>query len=234
MIFAVNTTTEQFGLALMDTQGIVRGEYLIASPEKNYTAFMPAVQTLMKSSKMNMQHIQAIILAIGPGSFTGLRVGLSMAKGMAYGLDIPIIGVSSLEAMAYQIADTALPICPLITSRKGEVFFALFKKDSNHVVHRLKEDLSIRLEEMASMINEPSLFIGNDISKQGGPIKSTLKDLAVLAPPHLWNLKASSVGAAGLKRFDNQDFDDLRDLVPSYLRPPDIRPNPFPTPPNSR
>lgn len=228
MIFAVNTTTEQFGLAIMDEEGVVKAESLISSSEKNYTAFMPAVDSLLKSSKMDVQDMRAIIIAIGPGSFTGLRVGLSTAKGMAQGLNIPIIGVPSLEALAHQIPFATTPICPLITSRRGEVFFALFKKGPNHPIHRIKEDSSIKLEELASVIHEPTLFIGNDFNKQGKPIQKILQSLAVLAPSHLWNLKASSVGVAGLHRLLVQDYDDLRDLVPSYLRPPDIRPNPFP------
>ncbi|MBN1847291.1 MAG: tRNA (adenosine(37)-N6)-threonylcarbamoyltransferase complex dimerization subunit type 1 TsaB [Deltaproteobacteria bacterium] len=227
MIFAVNTTTDQFGLAIMDEKGLVRAEFLISSSEKNYTAFVPAVHSLLESSKMDVQDIQAIIVATGPGSFTGLRVGLSMTKGMAHGLGIPMIGVSSLEAMVHQVTYTALPICPLLTSRRGEVFFALFKMDPDREIHRLQEDRSIKLEDMASVIHEPTLFIGNDFSKQGEPVRGILQDVAVLAPAQLWNLKASSVGAAGLKRFLAQDFDDLWDLVPFYLHPPDIRPNPF-------
>jgi tRNA threonylcarbamoyladenosine biosynthesis protein TsaB len=228
MIFALNTTTEQFSLALMDNQGIVRAESLILGPEKNYTSLMPGVQSLFRSSNTALEEIKAITVAIGPGSFTGLRVGLSLAKGMAQGLKIPIIGVSSLEAMALQAFCIDLPICPVITSRKDEVFFAMFQKGPDNALSRLAEDASIRLEELPLLIKRTTLFIGNDLKIQGPPLKKVLDDLAILAPPHQWNLKASSIGAIGLNRYQNQDFDDLQDLVPSYMRPPDIRPSPFP------
>ncbi len=227
MIFAVNTTTEQFSLALMTVEGIVFAEYLISTSEKNFRGFMPAVSALFKSSDISIENIKAIAVAIGPGSFTGLRVGLAMAKGMVQGLGIPIIGVSSLEAMANQLPNTNYPICPIISSRKGEIFSALYRRDQDMIIHRLKEERSLRFEELPSMINERTLFIGNDFRIQGGAVKKTLGDMALLAFPYLWNLRASSVGAVGLERFVKQAFDDLRDLVPSYQRPPDIRPNPF-------
>jgi tRNA threonylcarbamoyladenosine biosynthesis protein TsaB len=228
MIFALNTTTKQFSLALMDNQGIVRAESLMLGAEKNYTSLMPGVQSLFKSSNTALEEIKAIAVAIGPGSFTGLRVGLSLAKGMAQGLEIPIIGISSLEAMAVQPFCMDLPICPLITSRRGEVFFAMFQKGPDNALSRLDEDASIRLEELPLLVKQTTFFIGNDFKAQGPPLKEALNDRAILAPPYYWNLKASSVGAIGLDRYRNQDFDDLRDLVPSYLRPPDIRPSPIP------
>jgi tRNA threonylcarbamoyladenosine biosynthesis protein TsaB len=213
----------------MDIQGIVRAESLMLGSEKNYTSLMPGVQSLFKSSNTELPGLEAIIVAIGPGSFTGLRVGLSLAKGMAQGLDIPIIGVSSLKALALQASYMDLPICPVLTSRRGEVFFAIFQKTSNNTLSRLNEDTSIRTEDLPLLIKRTTLFIGNDFNTQGPPLKKALNDLAVLAPPYHWNLKASSVGAIGLNRFHNKDYDDLRDLVPSYMRPPDIRPSSIPS-----
>jgi tRNA threonylcarbamoyladenosine biosynthesis protein TsaB len=228
MILAVNTTTMQFSLALMKNQGDILAEYLMAPGGKKFKGFMPEVHSLLTSSQADTQDIKAIIVAIGPGSFTGLRVGLSAAKGMAQGLEIPIIGVSSLEAMATQLPFTEHPLCPMIASRKGEVFTALFKRSDDHRMIRQSRDISLKLEEMPSIIVEKTLFLGNDFISQGDVIKETLGTKALLAPPYLWNLRASAVGSLGLARFLDQDYDDLQDLVPAYLRPPDIRPAPFP------
>ncbi len=90
------------------------------------------------------------------------------------------------------------------------------------------EDTSLRLKDLGAIIDSPTLFIGNDFNEQGDSIKDLIGENAFLAPPHLWNIRASAVAALGLKRFLNNDFDDIRDLVPTYMRPPDIRPNPFP------
>ena len=189
---------------------------------------MPGIHFLFTSSKTKPEDIRALIVAKGPGSFTGLRVGLSAAKGMAQGLQIPIIGVSSLRAMAFQVPHMTHPICPIIDSRKGEVFIALFNLSDDHKIIRIKEDTCLKMGDLPSIIEGRTIFLGNDFKNQGRVITKMLGHKAVLAPVHLWNLKASAVGVVGLKRFLDDDFDDLRDLVPSYLRAPDIRPSPFP------
>lgn len=227
MILAVNTTTKQFGLALMNMDGVVLAEYLILPKERNFSGFMPAFHALMESARVVTEEIQVISVAIGPGSFTGMRVGLAMAKGMAQGLRIPIIGVSSLEALAVQITYTNDPVCPIIDSRKGEVFTALFLQNDHGEMVRTREDTCLRIEDLASIVTETTIVLGNDFNHQSHLIKEALGAEAVLAQAHLWNLRASAVGTLGLKRFLAQDFDDAQDLVPIYLRPPDIRPNPY-------
>ncbi len=227
MILAINTSTQQFSIALMEENGALLAEYSMSSGSKNFGHFMPGIHFLLKSSRFSIENIRALVVAIGPGSYTGLRVGLSAAKGMAQGLQIPIIGVSSLEAMASQSAYTPYPVCPIIHSRKGEVFAALFSWRDDHEVTRIKQDACLKMDDLPSMIEDKTLFLGNDFHIQGQLIKEVLDHKALLAPGHLWNLKASTVGALGLKRFVENDFDNIRDLVPSYLRPPDIRPNPF-------
>ena len=86
------------------------------------------------------------------------------------------------------------------------------------------------MEDLPSFIEGKTFFIGNDFSRQGSEIVKTCGQKALLAPSHLWNLRASAVGALGLERFQQQDYDELQDLVPSYLKSPDIRRNPFPLP----
>ena len=104
----------------------------------------------------------------------------------------------------------------------------MFNWVAEHKMKRIQEDISLKLEELVSMINGPTLFLGNDLNSQGDLIKELLGDKAFLAPAYLWGLRASAVGSLGLTRFINKDFDNLRDMVPIYLRHPDIRINPFP------
>jgi len=228
MIFAINTSTPQFSIALMKKEGILIEEYIVSPGRRNFRAFMPIVHSIFESTGSMIEELKAIIVAMGPGSFTGLRVGLSVGKGIAHGLQIPIIGVSSLESMAVQLPSTPYVLCPMISSRSGEVFTALFRFDREYRMLRITEDSSLSLKSLASIINGPTLFIGNDFDAQGYLVKDLIGENAFLAPPHLWNLRASTVASLGLKRFLNNDFDDIQDLVPNYKRPPDIRPNPFP------
>ena len=227
MMLAINTSTVQFSTALLKEDGSVVAEYFMSPGSKNLISFMPAIHSIMTASESKIHDIKVFIVATGPGSFTGLRVGLSAAKGMAQGLQIPVIGVPSLEAMAYQLSFTKHPVCSIIDSRKGEVFTALFKWSDEHKMIRLKEDICLPIGDLPTIIDGTTIFLGNNFKTQGYVLEEILGPRAILAPAHLWNLKASAVGNLGLKRFLKHDVDDLQELVPSYLRPHDIRPNPL-------
>ena len=227
MILAINTSTPQFGLSLLEEEGTILAEYFM-SKEKGFGSLMPALHFLLTNLKVDIHDQKAIVVATGPGSFTGLRVGLSAAKGLCHALNIPIIGIPGLEALASQIPYSELPITPVLYSRKRELYAAQFIRKDDHNLTRSMDDMALRVDDLPSVFKKPSCFIGNDFTNQGQILTEGLGPLVHLAPPNYWNLRASAVGALGLKRFHDDDFDDLQSLDPIYLRPPDIRPNPFP------
>ncbi|MBW2065733.1 MAG: tRNA (adenosine(37)-N6)-threonylcarbamoyltransferase complex dimerization subunit type 1 TsaB [Deltaproteobacteria bacterium] len=227
MILCINTSTLQYGMALIDEGGSVLTEYFLSPKTNSFTDFMPSLDYVLRTCGIEIKELRAVIVSTGPGSFTGLRVGLSTAKGICQGLQIPIIGVSSLEAMAMQIPYPSGGVCAIIDSRKGEVFAGLFTPSEEDRLVRTKADTPLRFEELGSFIGGKSIFIGNNFVRQGKLIEDLLGPRALLAPAPLWTLKASSLAVIGLRRYQRGDFDQLRDLVPIYLRPPDIRPNPF-------
>ncbi|MBN2059963.1 MAG: tRNA (adenosine(37)-N6)-threonylcarbamoyltransferase complex dimerization subunit type 1 TsaB [Deltaproteobacteria bacterium] len=229
MIFAINTSTTQFSLALLNEEGDIVSEYIISAPNKNFAALMPAIQSIFEASNIRYKNLKALTVVVGPGSFTGLRVGLSTAKGFAQALKLPLIGVSGLEAMANQLPFTQKNICPIIDSRKGEIFYALFRLGENHRILRILEDSCARTNELPQkIINKGTVFIGNNFHDQSRMIREAFSDDVLLAPSYLWGLRASAVGLLGLKKYHKKKFDNLRDLVPFYIRSPDIRKNPYP------
>jgi tRNA threonylcarbamoyladenosine biosynthesis protein TsaB len=234
MILAINTSTREYSVAILGEDGILASEYLVSEGEGHFGGLMPALDFVFTSSKLSLKDVKAIAVAIGPGSFTGLRVGLAAAKGMCHGLEIPIIGIPSLEALASQIPFLRLPIVPVLDSRRGELFTAQFTLTGDNSLVREKEDVSLRLEDFPSMLTGgPMVFIGNNFAAQEPLIRDVLGSKVLVAPAHYWNLRASSVGALAHKRFHAHDFDDPQGLDPVYLRGPDIRPNPFPLLPGS-
>jgi tRNA threonylcarbamoyladenosine biosynthesis protein TsaB len=229
MILAINTSTLQFALALMQTDGSIRAEYLSANGKGHFGELMPALDFLLKTSELDIIDLNGLIVAVGPGSFTGLRVGLSAAKGICHGLNIPIIGVSSLESLASQALFPDLSINPILDSRKGEFFAAQFVWNRERKLIRRMEDICLKAEDLSSLSSEHSIFIGNSYARQATLLKKIIGPQVLLTPPHFWNLSASAVGFVGLKRFLARDFDNPETLKPLYLRPPDIRPNPIST-----
>jgi len=226
VILSLNTSTAQFSMALMEEDGNLAAEFFMASRSRHFRPFMPVLHELLTISKVGLGEIKALAVAKGPGSFTGLRVGLSAAKGLCQGLSVPIVGVSSLEAMANQLPFAAHPVCAILDSRKAEVFAALFHWSNDRGMVRLTGDLCLRMVDLVSVTEETAIYLGNNRAVQGPVISKILGDRALLAPPSLWYLRASVVGRLGLKQARERGFDKLEDLVPSYLRPPDIRANP--------
>ena len=225
MILALNTSTQQCSIALLREDGTLAAEQLMPGGKGHFGDLMPALDLLLHASRIKQKDIKCLAVATGPGSFTGLRVGLSLAKGLCHALHIPIIGISSLRAMAFQLPYTAHPIAPMLSSRKGEVFTSLFRWDQTNKLRRKEKDNCFRLDAFPSIFTETIFFVGNDYPNQGAVLKELLGPHARIAPPHFWHLKASSVGALALPRFETCDFDDFGTLTPLYFRPPDIRPN---------
>ncbi|MBW2708635.1 MAG: tRNA (adenosine(37)-N6)-threonylcarbamoyltransferase complex dimerization subunit type 1 TsaB [Deltaproteobacteria bacterium] len=232
MILALNTATRQCSIALLRMDRTVIAENLMSEGKGHFGSLMPAVDMLITGSGFKPKDIQCVAVAAGPGSFTGLRVGLSLAKGFCQALRVPVIGISSLRALAFQLPFSPLPIAPLLSSRKGEVFTALFLWNRENELQRKEKDNCFKLDALPSLFPEPTVFIGNDFSNQGNLLKEWVGSHAKIAPPQCWQLSASSVGTLALARFDAGDFDDPGALIPRYYRPPDIRSKPdFP---NSR
>lgn len=228
MLLAINTSTPQFSLAFLRKTGSLVAEQIVSAPSRNFQALVPAFHNLLEASGTDPKDFSSVAVAVGPGSFTGLRVGIAFAKGLCQGLGIPIIGVSSLEALAGQVVDTSIPICPLIDSRRGEVFTALFHRSREGNLVRMSEDICLMMEALPDFVKETSFFVGNDHDSHAPRVCRHLGSKARLAPPHLWNLRASWVGWLGLRNAGERGFDTISDLFPVYLRAPDIRTNPFP------
>jgi tRNA threonylcarbamoyladenosine biosynthesis protein TsaB len=221
-ILSVNTSTTQYSLAAMKDE-VLLGEYILPTGSIRFNNLMPSLDDLLTKVSLSPQDLDGIIVALGPGSFTGIRIGLSVAKGFSESLAIPIIGVPTLEAMASQLPFLKEDICPLIGSRKGEVFTALFRWSAPGQLSRLKEDTCLKTSEIGSILGNKTVFIGNDLSQQAPILKHQVKGKVVLAPANLWNLKASALGILGLKRLQRGESDNSGELVPIYLRGADIR-----------
>lgn len=223
MILAINTSTVQFSLALLSESGGLVAEHLMSEGKGHFRNLAPALDFLLNSSEREIREVTCISVATGPGSFTGLRIGLSLSKGLCHALRVPIVGISTLEAMAVQAPCAGLPVVPILYSRKGEVFTARFIWENARGLKRAGEDTWVRFDDAPLLFREPSLFVGNDYPTQGTRLKNLLGERALLAPLHCWCLRASAVGSLALERFLQDDLDDPSTLNPVYLRPPDIR-----------
>ena len=156
MILAINTSTLQFSLALLSEDGSVEADYLMSRGVRHFGGLMPALQFLLAQLQRHTPEIKAVVVAKGPGSFTGLRVGIAAAKGLCHGLGIPVIGISSLEALASQLPGAATPVAPLLDSRRGEVFTAQFAFEKGRGPIRKGQDTCVPHAELPRLFKEPT------------------------------------------------------------------------------
>ena len=227
MILSINTSSFAFSLSLLSKDGNVLANYELSKGDRNFNPLLASFDFIITSGGFKVKDLQGIIVARGPGSFTGLRLGLAFAKGLCHGLDIPIIGVSTMEGMANQFYCPDSLITPVLDSRKEELFTAQFRWNRKSELERTRDDESINIFDLSKYLKTPTVFIGNNFTKQVEILKQSFGSKAHMAPAHCWGLKSITTGSIGLKRFNAKDFDDPDLLEPCYLNPPDIRVNKY-------
>lgn len=219
---SLNTSTRQYSIAIMDDE-VLLGEYILPSNLTHYKGLMPAIDELFKKVNVSPSMIGGLIVAIGPGSFTGIRIGLSIVKGLSEYLQVPIVGVSTLEAMAHQIPFIKEDICPFVSSRKGEVFTGLFRWTSKDELLEIKQSVCLKIEDIDSIIEKTTVLIGNDYPDQATTLRQQGNELYILAPAYMWNLRSSVIAAVGLKKIKRGNPAGVNNIEPLYMRGADIR-----------
>ncbi|MCL2126362.1 MAG: tRNA (adenosine(37)-N6)-threonylcarbamoyltransferase complex dimerization subunit type 1 TsaB [Oscillospiraceae bacterium] len=152
IILALESSAKPASAAIC-SDSLLLGQYIQNSGLTHSRTLMPMAEALIKNLEMSATDIDLIAVARGPGSFTGVRIGVSAAKGIALGLNIPVCGVSTLEAMAYQVPQHDIIICPVMDARRDQVYNALFEWRGDSLV-RMREDRAISLEDLAADLKQ--------------------------------------------------------------------------------
>lgn len=220
MQIAIDTSTDTASLAI--TQDNEVQAELTWHCEQNHTVqLLTNLSYLLKITDLSLKSVDCIIVTRGPGSYNGLRVGISTAKGLAFSLGIPLIGISTLEAEAYQHAETGLPVCPIFNAGREEIATATYQKKSGHWRQLTAEQLTT-LEVLCSQIVTRTIFCGEYMTTISTELKKQLKQKAVVLPPAAGLRRASFLAELGIRRFQAGDFDNPTTLQPLYFRGPSI------------
>ena len=227
-ILALDTTTDICSIAVAEDERLL-GEYNFAHTMDLSQRLMPSIVSLLKDSGLEVKDVQGIGASLGPGSFTGLRIGITTAKTLAQVRKVPIAGVVTLDLLAHQ-ADY-LPetlICPLIKVRKGEVYYAFYQANRGSL-ERLSEYKSgpvsgIRQSEIRNPKSE-IVFCGDAAADNLPALQETLGDRVVLAPDWLSYPKASILARLAHDMILREETADPISLVPFYIRKsaPEVR-----------
>lgn len=213
-MLAMDTSNQVLAVALIQ-QDTVLAELSTNIKKDHSSRLMPAIVELMEQIKMTPDQLDALVVARGPGSYTGTRIGVTTAKSLAWALDIPIIPVSSLEAMAYNGKYFQGYICPFIDARRETVFTSLYRWEDNALV-QVKNEVNIKMAEWLQMLQSlelPVLFISPDMAIFETMIKDYCPDAVmgdaaahIVRPAHLFEVGRTKKTVPA------------HDIVPHYLR----------------
>jgi tRNA threonylcarbamoyladenosine biosynthesis protein TsaB len=209
-VLAVETSTLSGGAALLDGERVV-GEYTLDVRVTHSERLMAAIDQLLSDAGWTARDLDGIAVTVGPGSFTGLRVGLSTVKGLALALAIPVAAVPTLDAMAAMLPYAALPVCPVLDARKREVYASLYRWDGLGM-RRQWEYLAVAPDELARRLREPVIVVGDGAEAIDSAFARRVE------PPRRGPAPAV-VGALGRARLARGETVTVADLVPIYLRP---------------
>ena len=218
LILAFETSAKAASVALSDGNKLLGESYQNTGLTHSQT-LMPMAQELLKSCGYTPQQVEAVAVAAGPGSFTGIRIGVAAAKGFAWGGQLPCVGVSTLEAMARNLGVYEGTVCAVMDARRSQVYNGLFRAGEGKL-QRLCEDRAIALAELKEelkTISGPIYLVGDGANLTYNTLGDEIPNL-VLPAEHRIHQRGAGVALAALEKIAAGEIADAATLEPNYLR----------------
>ena len=221
MELSIDTSTRTAGIAL-SKEGRAVGEMVWRAEYNHTTQLMPSIEYLMGQAGAKPKDLTAIIVAIGPGSYSGLRVGISAAKGLAMALGIPMAGVNTLLLEAYPFLTAGLPVQPLLDAGRSEISTTRFRWIAGAAGLETLEPAIMPIDALCDAIREPTLFCGEYLPAIRAVISERLGARAICPPDSALVRRPSCLAELGWQRLQRGEGEDPASIQPVYLRPPSI------------
>ncbi|WP_026582796.1 tRNA (adenosine(37)-N6)-threonylcarbamoyltransferase complex dimerization subunit type 1 TsaB [Bacillus sp. J33] len=215
-VLSIDTSNYPLGVALLDGEKVI-GEYITNVKKNHSIRVMPAIDMLLKDCDVKPAELDKIVVAKGPGSYTGVRIGVTIAKTLAWTLGIPLVGVSSLEIFAAGAGRYFNGvISPLFDARRGQIYTGLYQYKEGSLVSLVRDQLLLSKDWAAKLSeqNEKVLFMGNDLPLHKAVLEETLKEQAVFAMPTEHNPRPAELAWLGRDR----EGEEIHSFVPNYIR----------------
>ena len=199
---------------------LLTAEYTVNYKKTHSQTLLPMLDEIARMTNLNLETLDAIAVAAGPGSFTGLRIGSATAKGLGLALKKPLVGVPTVEALAYNLYDTQGFICPIMDARRNQVYTGIFEF-CDHEMVTVKPQMAVGVEELVTELNERGrevTFLGDGVSVYKELILSKIQVPCFFAPVHLNKQRAGAVAALGKKYFMEGKIETAMEHQPEYLR----------------
>jgi len=219
-ILALDTATRTCSVALTDGDRIL-GESLLSGRQHHTESLLRLVDELLGRAGLSLEMLDALAVSIGPGSFTGLRVGMSTAKGLAFAAARPVIGISTLEVLASQAGAASGLVCPMLDARKEQVYTCLYEASAEGRLEKMSAEVVADPGEWISNVPSQLLFVGDGARRYREMIRAKLGDGAGFAAGFTDVPRASVLAHIARESCLGDGSGRLAEAVPLYVRKPD-------------
>ncbi len=216
-ILAIDTSTPVGSMALVEG-ALLKAQHILNISTTHNQRLLPGIDRLLRDAGWTLDDLDALAVSLGPGSFTGLRIGLSVIKGLAWATAKPLAGVPSLDALAANVPLVPYLICPVLDARKGEIYTALYRQGDMQVPERCTPYMALNPEKLVDLISEKTVVVGDALLNYRDYLTSELGDLLLQTPPHLNIIHASSVAWLAWQRLRLGKHEDVSSCTPLYVR----------------
>jgi tRNA threonylcarbamoyladenosine biosynthesis protein TsaB len=216
-VLGIDTATSCGSIGVIDDDRVV-SDYLLKSSVTHSERLLGSIEFVLKEARCALEDLDGWAISLGPGSFTGLRIGVSTVKGLAFATQKPVTGVPTLDALACQISPTPYLICPILDARKGEVYAAFYRYEKGDALNRISPYRAIRPEELVKEIVEKTIFIGDGVRTYGDFLRDILPIHAAFPSSPLHLLHGSIVAKLGVELLRKGESLDLPTFTPIYVR----------------
>ena len=215
-VLGIETSTPVCSVALADSDRVL-AEYTLDVGTQHAERLSPMVQRILADTGLTASDLEGVAVAAGPGSFTGLRIGMSTAKGLCLASGLPLMAVPTLEGLALRAAVAGLPVCPMLDARRGEVYAGVYRLDGERPVV-LVCDAAICVEDLLPKLPRPVLFVGDGAIAYRSRILEALGGEAHFVPEAFSRPAAAAVALLGTARLREGMVEDLSEAEPTYLK----------------
>ncbi len=218
-ILALDSSGLVASVAILEDDNMI-AEYTVNYKKTHSQTLLPMLDEIVKMTDTNLNEIDAIAVAAGPGSFTGLRIGSATAKGLGLALDKPLIGIPTVEGMAYNLYNVTNLICPIMDARRNQTYTGLYTfVDGKFTV--VREQMAVGIEEIISIINaldKEVIFLGDGVTVFKNIIEEEIKVPYTFAPAHLNKQRAGAIGVRAFDYYNMGKYENAAEHKPEYLR----------------
>lgn len=218
LVLSVDSSYSTATCALIKDDKIL-AEINLNDKKQHSIILMRLIDSILKEYEIDINDIDAFIISRGPGSFTGLRIGMATLKGLAFASKKPLISVSTLDALAYNSISFQGIICPIMDALRDNIYTCLYKNENNNLTPLIKEQC-LNINELITILKEqtlPIIFVGDGVAKHKEFLQENIPN-SFFAPNHSNFPKASSVGELGIKKINDGVIENIDSINPIYLR----------------